>query len=198
MAKIEPESGFPISNPRMIEIYEEIRDYARHDQPCIFFGASGCGKEYAASYYSQIWHACENGSGPYHRVNCSVLSENIAYSELFGHVKGAFTGAISAVPGLFRRVDKGILFLDEIADLPATVQPMLLRAVDPETCHATPMGGMEEYSTGTVRVLAATDQPRERSGPPSCIGWACRSKSRPWKPGRRTVNRPCFISSIRP
>lgn len=159
------EPGFQIQDARMIELYKEIYDYAHHDMPCIFFGPSGCGKEYAAAYYYQIWCKYREHPGPYYRVNCSGLTDNIAYRELFGQEKGAYTDAKSAMPGLFQTADKGLLFLDEIADLPQSVQPMLLRAIDPETAWATPMGSRKEYSTKNIRVLAATDQHRDKIRP---------------------------------
>ena len=163
--RIVPEEGFEICDACSIEVYEEIRDYARNNLPCVFFGPTGCGKEFAASYYRQVWKASGHGNGPYCRVNCSALTENIAYSELFGHTKGAFTDAKFDKKGWFCIAQSGVLFLDEIGDLPASVQPMLLRAIDAEAASATPLGSSIPYDTDKVRVLAATDQPREKIRP---------------------------------
>ncbi len=158
---IQPESGFEIKNPRMLDIYGEIYDYAYHDLPCLFLGATGTGKEYAARYYYQVWKQ-HHRKGAFHAINCSVLGEGTAQSELFGHIKGAFTNAFQSKAGLFEKCNPGVLFLDEIADLPISVQPMLLRAVDPGTLTAKRLGGQKAYSTGGVQMLSATDQPLEK------------------------------------
>ncbi len=157
---VTPKIGFNIQNPRMQDIYREIRDYAFHDLPCFFSGPTGCGKEFAARYYFQVWKSHRKGS--FHSVNCSVLAEGTAQSELFGHMRGSFTHAYYSKPGIFEESNPGVLFMDEIADLPETVQPMLLRAIDPEILSARRLGADKDYSTRGVRVLGATDQPVEK------------------------------------
>jgi len=156
---IRPEHGFPIRDKQMVQTYREIESYAKHDYPCVFLGDSGAGKEYAARYYYEIWRKQENGTGPFVAINCAMLTPKLAQSELFGYKKGAFTGAERDKPGLFQMAQHGVLFLDEIADLPTEVQPMLLRAINDELSEAMPLGGMTAYSTKDVRVLAATSLP---------------------------------------
>ncbi|MBD3383711.1 AAA family ATPase [candidate division KSB1 bacterium] len=157
---VAPKTGFHIQNPRMQDIYREIHDYAFHDLPCFFSGPTGCGKEFAARYYFQVWKSHRKGS--FQSVNCSVLAEGTAQSELFGHMRGSFTQAYYSKPGIFEESNPGVLFMDEIADLPETVQPMLLRAIDPEIHSAKRLGAEKDYSTRGVRVVGATDQPVEK------------------------------------
>ncbi|MBN1894303.1 sigma 54-interacting transcriptional regulator [bacterium] len=161
MSSNVPFQGFDIRDPAMIQVYEEIRDYAYHDQPCLFLGPSGCGKEFAARFYYKIWIESGHGGGPFNSVNCSMLTEQFAHSELFGHVAGAFTGASFSKPGLFEASNHGVLFLDEIGEMPLLSQSMLLRAIDPETHTARRLGGSWEYSTEYVRVISATDRSPE-------------------------------------
>jgi transcriptional regulator with AAA-type ATPase domain len=156
---VQPENSFPIKSPKMLALYQEIADYAFHDRSCLFLGPTGAGKDFAARYYHQIWTKSGNGSGDFYAINCSVLTDTIAHSELFGHVKGAFTGAHRPKKGMFQVADKGVLFMDEIGDLPTAVQPMLLRALEPETGKAAPLGGIITFRTDTVRVLSATERP---------------------------------------
>jgi DNA-binding NtrC family response regulator len=161
----QPVNSFRISSPNTIAVYQELADYAFHNQPCLILGQSGVGKEYAARFYYDFWKKSENGSGEFKSLNCSLLAENIAHSELFGHVKGAFTGAFRDKKGFFELAQDGVLFLDEIGDLPLSVQPMLLRAIDPHVSEAVPLGGEKAVKTDRVRVLTATEMPTERIRP---------------------------------
>jgi DNA-binding NtrC family response regulator len=165
MAFVQPEDGFLIKSPRMIAVYEEIYDYAFHDQPCIFLGPSGVGKEFAAKYYHKIWQRNKNGIGPFLTANCGTFTETIAISEIFGHKKGSFTGAYKDKEGLVEEAKGGILFLDEIGDLPKSVQSMLLRAIDPATHQGRRLGSNTFYSTEHVRFLAATEKPMKSIRP---------------------------------
>jgi transcriptional regulator with GAF, ATPase, and Fis domain len=112
-------------------------------------GESGTGKELVA----QALHRLSRRTGRFVAVNCGALPSELAESELFGHEKGAFTGAAARKPGLFEAADGGTLFLDEIGELPMHVQPKLLRAL--ELKQVRPVGGSAERSVD-VRVVAAT------------------------------------------
>ena len=151
--------GFEIQSPLMKEKYKEISSFAYHNRPCIFLGPTGSGKEFAARYYHKVWEKNKNGTGEFVSINCAMLSESTARSELFGHLKGSFTGATYDKKGLFKESENGVLFLDEIGELPENIQSMLLRAIDPNILKARELGADKDYNTDKVRVLAATNQP---------------------------------------
>ena len=111
---------------RMQEIYRLVQDLSGSDATVLILGASGTGKELIAS---AIHRSSLRRSGPFVKVNCSALSESLLESELFGHVKGAFTGALRDKVGRFEEADSGTLFLDEIGDLSLAVQVKLLRVL---------------------------------------------------------------------
>ncbi|MCB0685561.1 MAG: sigma 54-interacting transcriptional regulator [Saprospiraceae bacterium] len=161
---VEPDAGFKIVSHAMQEVLEEIYDYAFHGRSCVFYGPTGTGKEYVARYYYQIYHRINGYSGPFLSLNCSGLSTDLAASELFGHTRGAFTGAVTDKSGLFEKAENGILFLDEIGELPKEIQAQLLRAMDSNIQEARRVGSAESYSTARVLVIAATDK-----GPDSLI-----------------------------
>jgi len=125
---------------------------AANDSPVLLEGESGAGKEMMAQ---AIHHASARASGPFVAVNCGAINHNLVESELFGHEKGAFTGAVSRKPGLFERADGGTLFLDEIGELPLEDQVKLLRAL--EECHIKRVGGTKEIEVD-VRIIAATNR----------------------------------------
>ena len=116
----------------------------------LLHGETGAGKELAAEY---IHRHSPRAAGPFVVVDCTVLSEDLVESELFGHVKGAFTGAVGNKVGLLELADKGTLFLDEIGDLPLSQQPKLLRAL--ETGQFRPVGATKTRHTD-VRVISAS------------------------------------------
>jgi DNA-binding NtrC family response regulator len=124
---------------------------ARSNHPVLILGPSGSGKEVLAS---SIHRLSPRSSGPFLSVNCSALTESLAESELFGHVKGSFTGALSDRKGAFEAARGGTLFLDEIGDLPLAMQPKLLRALENSETKAV---GSDKTAPTDVRIVAATN-----------------------------------------
>src|SRR6185436_18133801 len=112
----------------------------------------GCGKEVAAR---AVHDGSERRKGPFETVDCGALTRELASSALFGHVKGAFTGADRTTAGAFERADKGTLFLDEIGELPLELQPLLLRALENREVRRV---GDETWRPVDVRVIAATNR----------------------------------------
>jgi len=132
------------------QLRDRIGSLGPHDLPVAIAGESGTGKELVA----RALHACSpRASRPWVPVNVGALNLSTAAADLFGHARGAFTGADQARPGYFGRAHGGTLFLDEIGSLPDQVQPMLLRAL--ESGEIQPVG--EAPKTVNVRLLTATD-----------------------------------------
>ncbi len=126
------------------------------DAPVLILGETGAGKEVVARALHQ--HS-RRGDGPFLRVNCGAIPSELVDSELFGHEKGSFTGAIAQRKGWFERADGGTLFLDEVAELPAAAQVRLLRVLQDGTFERV---GGQQVHTADVRIVAAThrDLPR--------------------------------------
>jgi PAS domain S-box-containing protein len=136
---------------QMQEIYELIKDIADSSAPVFIHGESGTGKELVANAIQQ------SGSRklhPYIKINCSVFPPNLLASELFGHVKGAFTDAIKDRPGRFELADKGTIFLDEVAEMPLQMQIQLLRVLQEGTFERV---GESLTRKTDVRVIASTN-----------------------------------------
>lgn len=130
---------------------------ARPDAPPIFVaGESGTGKEVVARYLHH--HSRKRSRGPFRAVNCAGLSGELLESKLFGHRKGAFTGAVADSPGLFRAADKGVLFLDEIGEMPPEGQALLLRALETRTVQAL---GETRETPVDVQLILATNRSLE-------------------------------------
>jgi two-component system response regulator GlrR len=145
--------GIVTENPRMLQLLSKLRLVANTHSNILFHGESGTGKElFARAVHKQSTRA----SGPFVALNCAALPEGVLESELFGHLRGAFTGAIKDRPGLFRAADGGTLFLDEIGDMPVHFQPRLLRAL--EERQITPVGGTVPVPVN-IRLISATHQP---------------------------------------
>ncbi|MDT8368966.1 MAG: sigma-54 dependent transcriptional regulator [Longimicrobiales bacterium] len=142
-------------DPRMIEIFKMIGVLARNRATVLVRGETGTGKELIAhAIHDHSQHAKE----PFIAVNCTAVSETLLESELFGHVKGAFTGAVSSRRGYFELAGSGTIFLDEIGDTSPDFQAKLLRVLQERTFY--PVGG-EQPRTTEARVVAATHQPLE-------------------------------------
>jgi len=139
-------------NHRMREIYQLVEDIGGSDATVLILGESGTGKELVAE---AIHKRSSRGEGPFVKVNCSALSEGLLESELFGHVKGAFTGAIRDKVGRFELAGGGAIFLDEIGDISPTVQVKLLRVLQDREFERV---GSTETLKANVRVIAATHQ----------------------------------------
>jgi two-component system response regulator FlrC len=133
-------------------LFDLARRAARSDATILVTGPSGAGKEVMARFL----HATSGrAEAPFLAVNCAALPETMLEALLFGHARGAFTGALTAAPGLFRAADGGTLFLDEIGELPLALQAKLLRAV--ETREVLPVGETVPVRV-TARLVAATNR----------------------------------------
>ena len=140
----------------MVALRTLIGKVARTDSTVLVTGESGTGKELVARLLHESSH---HGDGPFVAVNCAALPHELMESELFGHVRGAFTGAINDKPGLFEHASGGTLFLDEIAELPLPLQAKLLRAI--ERKEFLRVGGLKPVTT-SARIVSATNQTLER------------------------------------
>ena len=141
----------------MREIYKLIESVARSDASILISGESGTGKELVAR---AIHQRSSRNKAPFIPVNCSALPADILENELFGHEKGAFTGALNEKPGCFELADQGTLFLDEIGEMPYELQAKLLRALEEKKFRR--LGGRKEIVVD-VRVIAATNRDARRS-----------------------------------
>ena len=139
-------------SPCMQEVYSRIQRVAESDSIVLITGESGTGKELVAAAIHELG---KRNAGPYIAVNVSALPDSLVESELFGFVKGAFTGASEGRQGRFLAADKGTLFMDEVGDLPLSIQPKLLRVL--EQFAFAPVGTNEERKVD-VRLIAATSR----------------------------------------
>ncbi len=147
------EFGNIIGRSRAWEIVlEQIRTVASSDLPVLIQGETGTGKEQAAR---TIHNLSGRRDEPFITLNCSALNASLAESELFGHEKGAFTSAVSRRKGRFEMADGGTLFLDEIGDLPAEIQPKILRTLQEGTFERV---GGEKTLRCNVRIIAASNK----------------------------------------
>ena len=137
-------------SPAMKDVVELIERAAEYKTTVLITGESGVGKEIVARAIHEL---SERASYPFLAVNCGAIPETLIESELFGHARGAFTGAESAKHGLFREAEGGILFLDEVGELPPPIQVKLLRVLQEE--EVRPVGEPKAISVD-VRILAAT------------------------------------------
>lgn len=149
-----PPDGFVGASRAMQELFERLGKAAESDQPVLITGETGTGKELVARAVHR-----RGATGRFVPVNCGALPENLLESELFGHAEGAFTDASQDKVGLFEEADGGTLFLDEIGELPASLQPKLLRALEQGEVRRV---GETRSRTYDARTLAATNQDLEQ------------------------------------
>ncbi len=141
-----------MENSRMYEIVEQARKLAQTDIPVLIIGENGSGKEVIADY---IHTNSERNASKMHKINCAAFPESLLDNELFGHEKGAYTGANSAFQGIFERSQGSTLFLDEIGDMPLTIQAKILRVL--QNREVRRIGGTDTIRID-VRFIAATNQ----------------------------------------
>ena len=148
----EPDSfhGMITRSPQMIELFALIERLASTDTNALIRGESGTGKELVAR---SIHHLSRRARGPFRAINCATLSGELASSELFGHARGAFTGAVERRAGVFELARGGTVFMDELAELELPSQAKLLRVLEDRTFY--PVGATRELTTD-ARLLAAT------------------------------------------
>lgn len=142
-------------SPQMEKVYRLLPVLAQSDASILITGETGTGKDLLAE---ELHKASERSDGPFIKVNCGALPETLLESELFGHNKGAFTGAVENKPGRFKLAHNGTLFLTEIGDLPLTLQVKLLTFLDDKVVY--PLGSTKGFQAD-VRVIAATHRDLE-------------------------------------
>ena len=140
------------SSPAFLRVVEQASLAARSDARILLMGESGTGKELLAAH---IHRESPFAAGPFVKVNCAAIPADLLESELFGHEKGAFTGAVAARKGKFELADRGTIFLDEVGDLHAASQAKLLRVLQEGEFHRV---GGEQTIRVSVRVIAATNR----------------------------------------
>jgi DNA-binding NtrC family response regulator len=144
-------------SPAMEQVFTMVRRVADTDATVLITGESGTGKELVAR---AIHGSSSRRNAPFVAVNCAAIPKDLLESELFGHVRGSFTGAVRDNPGKFRLADGGTILLDEVGELPVGLQPKLLRAIQEKTVE--PLGGNTSHKLD-VRVLAATNADLEKA-----------------------------------
>ncbi len=153
----EIEYNFVIGkSPQIQEVYRQMQTAAKGAGSVLIAGESGTGKDLVAQY---IHHKSGRASNPFVPVNCGAIPKELFESELFGHKKGAFTGAVNETAGLFRSADTGTIFLDEITEIPLETQVKLLRVLQEKRIR--PLGSTEEIPLD-VQVIAATNRDLEQ------------------------------------
>jgi len=140
---------FITGSPVMLHILEDLKKVAQSDFPVLITGESGVGKELIAS---AIHHESGRPEGPFIPINCGAIPENMMETELFGHEKGAFTGAVARKPGLLELANSGSIFFDEIGEMPWPLQVKLLRVI--ETRNFMRLGGTREITIDPKMIFA--------------------------------------------
>jgi DNA-binding NtrC family response regulator len=154
-ASLQARAGLVGRDPRLVEILETVLQVGPTDIPVLVTGPSGAGKELVAR---ALYLASRRAERPFVALNVGALAESVLESELFGHEKGAFTGAVARKEGVFERADGGTLFLDEVGEMSLHTQVRLLRALD--SGEITPVGATRTLGVD-VRLVAATNRPLE-------------------------------------
>lgn len=152
-----PEDLILGASPSMREVFRLIEKVSDSDSNILIHGESGTGKELIAK---MIYKRSNRATKPFVAVNCGALPEELLESELFGHVKGAFTGALYSRKGRFELADQGTIFLDEVGDMSPKLQIKLLRVLQEQVFEPV---GMSQSIKVNVRILAATHQDLERA-----------------------------------
>ena len=137
-------------SPAMTRVFEQIKNASRTDYPVLITGNTGTGKEMVAHAVHQLSHRADQAMVI---INCGAIPENLLESELFGHEKGAFTGAVRRQIGKFEQADQGTIFLDEIGELPLPLQVKILRVLQESAIDR--LGGKKTVNLN-VRIIAAT------------------------------------------
>ncbi|MCB9653173.1 MAG: sigma 54-interacting transcriptional regulator [Deltaproteobacteria bacterium] len=145
-----------VEDPKMLDLFKLVRRVAASEISVLILGETGVGKEVVAK---SIHSASERSTGPFVALNCGALPEALLESELFGHERGAFTGAVSAKRGLLEIASGGTIFLDEISEMPLSTQVKLLRVFEERALRR--VGGLESRPLD-LRVVAATNRDLER------------------------------------
>jgi transcriptional regulator with GAF, ATPase, and Fis domain len=143
------------ANFGLAAIMEMVREVAPLDSPVLLLGETGTGKDVIAN---AIHYSSSRRDGPFIKVNCGAIPDTLIDSELFGHEKGAFTGAVSQKRGRFERADKGTIFLDEVAELPLQAQVKLLRVLHNREIERV---GGTKLITLDIRIITATNRDLE-------------------------------------
>jgi transcriptional regulator with GAF, ATPase, and Fis domain len=143
------------SCPAMQEVYRKVQKIATTDISVLITGETGTGKELIAR---EVHRRSGRAKGPFVTINCGAIPENLLESELFGHVRGAFTGAVANKPGKFHAADGGTIFLDEIGEMPLNLQVKILRALQEKVVVRV---GDTRPEPVDIRVLAATNRDLE-------------------------------------
>jgi len=151
-----PGVSIAAASPAMREVFELVERAAEYKTTVLVTGESGAGKEVVAR---AVHGLSDRAAEPYVAVNCGAIPEALIESELFGHARGAFTGADHDAPGMFREADGGTLFLDEVGELPTPIQVKLLRALQEE--EVRPVGAAKTFPVD-VRIIAATSRDLEQ------------------------------------
>ena len=144
--------GMATRSPLMKKLFRDVERVAKRNVTVLGRGETGSGKELVAN---AIHEASRRSGGPFRAINCAALPPNLLESELFGHVRGAFTGAVRDAPGHFRLAEGGTLFLDEVGELSLDLQAKLLRVLQEKT--VIPVGGREPVPVD-VRIVSATNR----------------------------------------
>ncbi|MFU8805778.1 MAG: sigma-54 interaction domain-containing protein [Bradymonadaceae bacterium] len=142
--------GMISAAPQMKTYFDMVRRVARAESSVLIRGETGTGKELSAQAIHQL---SRRSQGPFRAVNCATFTSELLASELFGHVRGAFTGAVEDRKGLFELANEGIIFLDEIAEIPLEIQARLLRVIQEQ--RFIPVGGTQSKKVD-VQVISAT------------------------------------------
>ncbi len=150
---LESDPTVVVRDPVMHSVYDVLRRVAPSTIGILILGETGVGKEVVATTLHRLSGA--RSKGPFVCINCAALNTSVFESEVFGHLQGSFTGAVKSKPGLLETADKGTVFLDEVGELPWSVQAKLLRVI--ETREITRVGGLKPQAID-VRFVAATNR----------------------------------------